>query len=410
MPIFEYKGINAKGKKVEGVFDSENQRSLRDSLKSKGIFLTEVIESKAGGTSSGNRDVKIKKVINSGIGIRDVSVVTRQLATLLKAGIPLVEALTALVDQTEKDALKRVLASVRGKVNEGSSLHGAMREYPKAFSVLYCNMVKAGEASGNLDVVLERLTEYLESQLGLRMRVISALMYPILMGIMGVGIVGFLFVFVIPKVTDIFKEQKQTLPLVTEILINISTFTADYWLLILILIVLFSTGFYYWKKSETGKPLWDRFVLKTPIFGVLVRMIAVTRFSSTLSTMLLSGVPLLNALAIVSNIMGNSRLIEVVEIARKNIKEGDSLASPLKKSGEFPPMMTHMIAIGERSGQLEEMLNNVSDAYEQQVNMRITALTTLLEPMMIIGMGLVVAFVVFAILLPILKINEGIIG
>lgn len=405
MPIYEYKGLNASGKNVKGIEDAENQASLREGLKSRGIFVTEVHEGEGGSGTGVNKEVDLKKMMEF-VTLRDIALVTRQLATLLRAGIPLVEALNALSDQAEKDELKRILADVRRNVNEGSSLANAMREHPKHFSDLYVNMVKAGESSGNLDTVLQRLTEFLEAQIELRSKVIGAMVYPIIMLFVGVIIMGLLFTFVIPKVTQIFQDQGAALPLITRVLIGFSNLMANWWFIIIPLVVGGFIAFMRWRKSPEGKPKWDRFILKVPFAGTLVRMIAIARFSRTLGTLLASGVPLLDALNIVKDILGNSRLIEVVEDARVNIREGESIAQPLKRSGEFPPLVTHMIAIGEKSGQLEEMLENVSISYNQQIDVRIQGLTTVLEPMMIIIMGIGAAFIVFAIMLPILQMNQ----
>jgi general secretion pathway protein F len=227
------------------------------------------------------------------------------------------------------------------------------------------------------------------------------------MVVLGGFIVTFLMTFVVPKVTQIFEDQEATLPLITTILITISHIVANFWWLLLILLVGSIIGFRRWRATKEGRSTWDKFVLKTPMFGPLTRMIAVSRFSKTLSTLLNSGVPLLGAMGIVKNVLGNTVLVDVVEQARLNIREGESVAGPLARSGEFPPMVTHMIAVGERTGSLEDMLENVSDAYDADVSTRIQALTTLLEPLMIVVMGGAVAFIVFAILLPILQLNES---
>lgn len=404
MPVYEYKGLDGSGKTVKGIQDADSQGALRSLLQSQGIYVTDIWEGK-GGAKRGTGEVDIQKMIER-VTLRDISVLTRQMATLTRAGIPLVETLNALSEQVEKDELKRTISDIRQKVNEGSSLAKALSDHPKHFSDLYVNMVKAGESSGNLDVVLERLTEFLEAQIELRAKVIGAMVYPIIMMFVGVIIMSVLFVFVIPKITQIFQDQNAALPWITQLLIGTSELFASGWFIILPAIGGLCYAFYKWKESPEGKNKWDRFVLKVPVFGPLVRMIAVSRFARTLGTLLASGVPLLTALDIVKNILGNNRLIEVIEDARVNIREGESIAQPLKRSGEFPPLVTHMIAIGEKSGQLEDMLDNVAEAYNQQVDMRIQALTTLLEPLMIVGMGGGVAVIVFAVMLPILQLNQ----
>lgn len=404
MPIYEYKGLDTSGKTVKGMRDAESKNALRQLLQGQGVFVTEVREGRAGEGQSAS-DIDFGRMFQF-VTLRDISVLTRQLATLLRAGIPLVEALTALTEQADKDELKRVLSDIRRNVNEGSSLWSSLAEHPKHFTGLYINMVKAGESSGNLDVVLERLTEFLENQMELRSKVISAMIYPLLMTLVGTGILAFLFAFVIPKVTQIFEEQERALPAITRVLLFISDVVGGGWFIILPLIFGGAFLFNRWRKSKAGKPKWDRFVLKVPVVSGVIRMIAVARFARTLGTLLSSGVPLLQALSIVKDILGNSRLIEVIEDVRVNVREGESIAQPLKRSGEFPPLVIHMIAIGERTGQLEEMLDNVAISYNQQVDTRIQAATTLLEPLMIVGMGVAVAFIVFAIMLPILQMNQ----
>lgn len=409
MPVYEYKGLDKAGKTVKGIQDAESQAVLRQMLQSRGVYVTDIYEGKGGGAARRDGEVDLRQMLER-VGLRDIAVLTRQLATLTKAGIPLVESLNALSDQVEKDELKRVISDIRQKVNEGSSLARSMGDHPKHFSNLYVNMVKAGESSGNLDVVLERLTEFLEAQIELRGKIIGAMVYPIIMMVVGLAIMSLLFIFVIPKVTAIFKDQGEALPWITQLLIGTSNLFANWWFIIFPLIGGAIYAFLQWKSTPEGKDAWDRWVLKVPVVGSLVRMIAIARFARTLGTLLNSGVPLLTALDIVKNILGNTRLVEVVEDARVNIREGESIAQPLKRSGEFPPLVTHMIAIGERSGQLEEMLDNVAVAYNQQVDMRIQALTTLLEPLMIVGMGIGVAVIVFAVMLPILQLNQTVAG
>jgi general secretion pathway protein F len=290
-------------------------------------------------------------------------------------------------------------------VNEGSSLADALGEHPKVFSALYANMIRAGESSGALDVVLVRLADLTESQAQLRNKIIGAMLYPAIMVVVGIAIVSILFVVVIPKVTKIFEDMNVALPWTTRILISVSSFARDYWYLVVALLPAAVFGVRRWMKTPRGRAWWDRTQLQVPVFGELVRMLALSRFAKTLATLLASGVPLLTAMDIVKNIVSNTLLADVIEKARDSIREGESIAAPLKRSGQFPPLVYHMIAIGERSGQLEEMLQNVAKSYEAQVEMRVGALTSLLEPVMIVAMGVVVAFIVFSILMPIMQLN-----
>jgi general secretion pathway protein F len=407
MPVFEYKGLTEAGKPTKGLRDADSAKTLRALLRKEGIYLTDVVGQKdaAGGASPKSGDVDVKKLFSARITSTDVAIMTRQLAVLVGAGVALVEALAALQEQVDHDRLKLVVSQVKQKVNEGSSLADALAQHPKVFSTLYINMIRAGEHSGALDVVLVRLADFTESQARLKSKVLGTLAYPAVMVVIGLVILVILFTVVVPKVTKIFEDNRMTLPLVTRALIFVSNFARDYWYMLLAATVLGIWAFLKWKTTTAGRAKWDRFVLGAPIFGALVRMIAISRFSRTLSTLLKSGVPLLTAMDIVKNIVDNVILSDVIEKSRDSIREGESIAAPLKRSGEFPPLVYHMIAIGERSGQLEDMLVNVANAYEAQVEVRITALTSLLEPVMIVAMGGSVAFIVFAILMPLLQLN-----
>ncbi|MCY1015387.1 type II secretion system inner membrane protein GspF [Pyxidicoccus sp. MSG2] len=417
MPVFEYRGLNSSGKQVKGLLEADSPKTLRSKLRTDGIFLTDVLAqaegsraavSKGANASLVARDIDLRKLGRGRVNTDDVAIFTRQLSTLLHAGVTLVESLSALVDQVEKERFKRALSDIKQRVNEGSSLADAMGAHPKIFPSIYVNMVRAGEASGALDAVLTRLADFTENQARLQQKILSTMLYPAIMMVVGGGILVALMVFVVPKVTKIFETMKATLPWNTRILIASSNFFQSWWFIILPLMVLGGVLFQRWTKSPKGKPKWDRITLKAPVVGSLVRLLAISRFARTLSTLLKSGVPLLAAMDIVKAVMTNDVLAEVVEKARDSIREGESIANPLKRSGEFPPLVYHMVAIGERSGQLEEMLTNVADNYETQVNVRIGALTSLLEPMLIVVMGAVIAFVALSILMPILQVNSAI--
>lgn len=405
MPVFEFKALDAKGKTVQGLREADSPKTLRATLKRDDLFLTEVLGQKEAAAAA-KREVSLKRWVGGRISTDDIAITTRQLAVLIGAGVPLVESLTALIDQVDHERMKRIISDVRQRVNEGSTLADAMANHPKVFSTLYVNMIRAGESSGAMEVVLVRLADFTESQARLRSKIVGTMTYPVMMMGVSVLIIGVLFTFVIPKITKIFEDTQATLPLNTRVLIWLSSTMADWWWAVLILIGIAIWLFVRWRNTPTGRTTWDRKVLVAPVFGKLVRHVAVARFSRTLATLLKSGVPLLTALDIVKNIVGNTRLASVVEDARESIKEGESIAAPLKRSGEFPPLVYHMIAIGERSGQLEEMLGNVANAYEAQVDTRITALTSILEPVMIITMGIVVFGIVMSIMMPILQINN----
>src|SRR5215472_12524285 len=396
MPVFEYRALNEAGKVVSGLKEADSSKTLRSLLRKDGVFLTDVV-----GQLEGARPAAAGTRLPS----KDIAITTRQLATLLGAGVTLVEALTALVDQVEKERLKRLISEVKQRVNEGSSLADALTPHQKVFGPLYVNMIRAGEHSGALDTVLVRLADFSEGQAKLRQKIVGTMIYPVLMVIIGSGMLTMLMTVVVPKVTKIFDSMAVTLPWYTRLLVWSSTLMQHWWFLILPLIAAASVGFVMWTRSPKGKPIWDRSILKAPVFGGLVRMLSIARFTRTLATLLKSGVPLLTAMDIVKNVVTNTVLVDVVEKARDAIREGESIANPLRRSGQFPPLVYHMIAIGERSGQLEDMLVNVADSYESQVNVRVGALTALLEPLLIVGMGVVIGFVAFSILMPILQLN-----
>jgi general secretion pathway protein F len=403
--VFEYRGILiGTGRPVKGLRDAENAKALRGVLRKDGILLTTAAEEKAG---------EEKK--KSGISLKgftgrpstaDVAVATRQLATLMRAGIPLLEALNALIDQVEKEGLKRSLTGVREQVREGISFAKALEAHPTIFPPLYVNMVRAGEASGTLEGVLERLTDFMESQARLQGKVVAALAYPALMVIIGTSLISVLMVAVVPNVTTIFQSMDQALPWYTASLIAVSNAMSSYWWLILLVLGAAVWGFRRWKATPKGHYTWDSFVLRVPVFGTLIQMLSIARFARTLSTLLGAGVALLAAMDIVRSVLGNAALEKVVGEAIGSIREGQSIADPLRRSGRFPPIVTHMIAVGEKSGQLEKMLESVSNAYDAAVETRVQLLTSLLEPLMIVIMGGAVGFIAVSILMPLIQMSS----
>lgn len=404
MAVYEWRGINAAGRETRGMRDADNVKVLRVLLKKEGILLTQALEESKAKVANA-REIDFGRFFRR-VSTLDIAMATRQFATLLRSGVPLVESMSALIDQMENAQLKNALTQTRDKVNEGSSLHEALRAHTGIFPPLYVNMVEAGEASGTLDVVLSRLADFLEGQAKLSGKVMSALAYPGFMALMGIATVGIMMVVVVPKVTSIFEGFSQALPWYTRALIFTSDLVVHQWYLLLAILGGSIYGFRRWQATPEGRARWDRFVLTAPLFGKLFTMVAVARFSRTLATLLKSGVPLLRALEITTNVLGNVELQKVVEEASNSIREGESIAQPLKRSGRFPPIVTHMIAIGERSGQLEEMLENVAVSYDAQVDSRVQLMTSLLEPAMIVIMGTLSGGIAFAILMPLMQINE----
>ena len=406
MAVFEYRGIQvASGKAVKGYRDAENARALRQLLRRDGVLLTAASEENEQKKAKSRKNLDLLAFLRQPRSA-DVAVMTRQLATLVRAGVPLLDSIAALTDQVENEQLVRILRTIRESLNEGTSFAKSLEQHPKAFPSLYVNMIAAGEASGTLEAVLERLADFMEGQTRLRGKVTGALAYPLLMAAVGTIMVAVMMIGVVPKVTTVFDNLGQTLPWYTRLLIFVSDAVAAYWWIFLGLLSVGIYVFRRWKKTPAGRLRWDTFRLKMPLFGRLTLLVAVARFSRTLSTLLASGVQLLQAMEIGRHVLENARLQAVVADAIGSIRGGQSIAEPLKKSGAFPPMVTHMIAIGEKSGQLEAMLENVSRAYETDVETRVQTLTSLLEPVMIVALGAVVAFIALAILMPLIQMNQ----
>jgi len=404
--VFEYRGILVgTGKPVKGVRDAENAKALRTVLRKEGVMLTSASEERSAEKKGEKRGIDLKGLL-SRPSSNDIAVMTRQLATLVAAGIPLFESLNALIEQVEKESLKRVLTQVREQVREGISFAKALEAHPKVFPPLYANMVRAGEASGTLEKVLQRLTQFMESQAKLKGKVSSALVYPSLLLLIGGGVVSGLMVGVVPNMTSIFASMDQALPWYTALLIFTSEMMASYWWVGVLFAAVAVYVFRRWVRTPAGRLRWDTFLLGVPMVGRLIQRISIARFSRTLATLLSSGVALLTAMDIVRNVLGNAALEKVVVDAIGSIREGQSIAEPLKKSGRFPPLVTHMIAIGEKSGQLESMLESVSDAYESEVETQVQMLTAALEPLIIVMMGGAVGFIALSILMPLVEMSS----
>ena len=400
MPIFSYKGLDKTGKEVKAVVNAESIIQAKSKVRSQGVMLIDIKEKKAksdggGGVSFGNK-----------VKINDLALMTRQLATLVKAKIQIVESLAALQDQVDNEYLKVVISEVKQDVNEGSSLAKAMSKHPKVFNNVYVNMVEAGEASGTLEVVLLRLADFTEAQLKLKNKIQSAMLYPMIMAGVGTLLISLIFLLVIPKLAKIFTTMKMELPLPTKISIGISEFMQSYWWSLPLFFLFFIWVFKKWISTEKGRRKWDGLLLKLVIIGNLTKKINVSRFCSTLATLLNSGVPILVSLNIVKNLIPNVLLKDAIDSAKDAVSEGASMAAPLKESGHFPSMVTHMISLGEKSGELEDMLKIVAENYQEQVDTEIDGLTSLLEPIMIVFLGLTVFFVVISVIMPMMKINQ----
>ncbi|MEW6170399.1 MAG: type II secretion system F family protein [Candidatus Omnitrophota bacterium] len=396
MPIYKYTAKDESGKAIAGSIEATSQQELLNILHQKNLIILSCEEEKRA----------IKKEKANRVKLDDLVVFSRQLATLIDSGIPVVQALGILGEQVESKNLNKVTLGIRRSIEEGVSFHEALSKYPQVFSELYINMVKAGEASGMLDDVLERLATYLEKTSALIRKIKASMVYPVIVISMAIIITSILLLKVVPTFKGIFDVLGGSLPLPTQILIAVSDLMRKYILFLVGGINLFVFLFRHYAHTEKGKYNIDKRVLKLPIFGPLMRKIAVAKFSRTFSTLVKSGVPILNALDIVAKTSGNKVVEESITSARQSIREGEPISQPLGKSRVFPPMVVRMISVGEQTGELEKMLTKIADFYDEQVDAAISSLTSMIEPMVIAFLGIVIGGIVIALFLPIFKITE----
>ena len=405
MPVFEYRALDRQGKVRQGILDADTPREARLKLHDQKVH---VVELRTKSDIGGRRLAWVPGFLQRR-HTDEVAGFTRLLSTMLRSGIPLAQSLSALIDQAEHPDIEAVLRDVREKVTQGASLADALAFHPAYFTELYVNMVKAGQAAGTLDVVLKRLADYLQKQNRTRARIKAALAYPMVMVIIGTLVVILLMSFVVPRILAVIKAAGKghaVLPLPTQILIGASNFVRDWWwAAILVAFVVWMT-YRSALRSEGFRYRRDRMLLSMPVFGDLLRKAAVSRFSITLSTLLKSGVPALHALTIVRTVVDNQVMARVVGEVHDRILEGADISGPLKRSGVFPPVVGYMISIGEQSGQLDEMLERVAESYDEEMEVTTTKLTSILEPILIVGMAIVVGFIVLAVLLPIMEIGS----
>ena len=403
MALYNWSGYDEKGKASSGMMDAVSIREAKLKLRSQGMFVSTITE-EAHGLASPLKNISIRGLLDR-VGMEDLTVTTRQLSTLIGASIPLVDALSALYEQSDAPAMKKTIAQVRDSVNEGLSFGDALAQHKRVFPDLYVNMVRSGEASGALDVVLLRLAEFMEGQHRLRAKIGAAMVYPAVLLMISVVVLMYLLTAVVPKVVGMFESMKQTLPLPTRILIAISTFLSWTWWIIIIAIVLAVVFIVKWRKTDQGALKFDRFRLRFPVYGTIYKKVSVARFARTLGTLLSSGVPIIESLRIVKTVVQNKIMEIAIENSITEIMDGSSLAAPLKKSGVFPPILVHMVSVGEKSGSLEEMLMKAAESYEGDVETTVAGLTSVIEPLMIVIMGTLVGFVVLSILLPMLEMS-----
>ena len=405
MPVYEYTALNVKGKTVSGIIDAESSLAAKQKLRVSKIFPTAIKETQETSVQKSSRFTGLSQSLTR-VKPAEVSLMTRQLAPLAGAGFPLVTALDTMIPQIKSPGFKKVMAQIKDGVVEGKSFAVALEPYPGVFSSLYVNMVRAGESSGTLEIVLERLADITEKQQALNSRIKSALAYPILMAVIGILVLFFLLTFIVPSIASIFSDMDKALPAPTRFLIGTSEFFKSFWWLILILVAGLLVMLHHFKKTPKGRQMWDKTMLNLPGFGILIKKLAVARFARTLGSLLENGVTMLAALDIVKNIVGNELLSDAVAKAADDVGKGQGLGASLAETDIFPPLSIQMIQVGEQSGELEPMLSKVADVYENEVESTIMSLTSLLEPMMILVMAVIVGFIVLSICLPIFEMNE----
>jgi len=398
MPIFSYTASDSSGKVVSGEIEAKDRAVVVERLRDSRLFPVKIEENKA---------KKIWGTINfEHVSGKEVMTLTQQLSSLLNAGLSLDRAFTVLVDLIENKRLNTVVSDIQNNIRGGNSLADSLSNYPKLFSRLYVNMVRAGESGGVLELVLERLADFLESSQVLKEEITSAIIYPAFLLVVSGSAVGILLYYVIPKFSELFKGMGKSLPPSTEMLIALSGFIQEYWWAFSLGTVLTYAIFKYFVSKEEGRIAWDGFLLKLPMIGVLIQKIEVARFSRTLGTLVNSGVPILTGLNIVREVIGNRLMGESMREIASGIREGEGISEPLRQTKLFPPLALHMISIGEETGHLDTMLLKVAERFDDDVRSTIKRLISMLEPAMILVMGGLVAFIVVSMLLAIFSIND----
>jgi type IV pilus assembly protein PilC len=412
---YTYTAKDPSGKTVNGTVTADSQSDALGELRRKNLTPVSVQNSGKGsslfsglggkrGKAEAWRKAKPKAKLD------EIVIFTRQLSTMLSAGIPMLESLEILADQAETPGFKNALKGVVERVRQGGDLSAACEAYPRCFSGIYVSMLRAGEVSGQIDTILSRLAEYVEAAQQLKQEIKSAMTYPVVSLILVLGIAGFLMIGIVPQFKPVFESLEVELPGITEAVMDAAFFMKANWLFVIVGGVGAWYGLKAWRKTDRGAYAWDNFMLKMPVFGQLFRKVALARFSRTFATLVKSGVPILAAMEIVSETSGNRVIQTVIDEAKENVRQGEALSDPLAKSSVFPPMVTKMIAIGERSGSLETLLEKIATFYDEQVSADVKGLTSMIEPLMIGVMGFVVGGIVLAVFLPIFKLQEKLSG
>lgn len=402
MALFGYKVRSPQGNVLTGTIEAREQRMVIDRLRHQRFIVLEIGEIK----KSASKDLLdsinfLKKRVKQ----KDLVLFSRQLSTLIGAGVPIVQGLTILVEQIENPAFKKVITSVREDIESGTSITEALSRHPTVFSELYVNMVKSGELGGILDIILERLSAYQESAAALRGKIKSAMVYPAVIALVAGGVTTFLMVVVVPMFVKIFQQVGAELPLPTQILLAVSNFLKRYLVFLIIGLIAFVVGLRQYYKTETGSMYIDTLLLRLPLFGPLLRKVAVAKFTRTFGTLVKSGVPILQALETVAKTSGNRVVEKAVLAAKDAIREGERISDPLKASGVFPPMVTQMISVGEETGNLDAMLSKIAEFYEQEVDAAVSGLTSLIEPVVVVFMGVIIGAIAIAMYMPMFQLG-----
>lgn len=407
MPNFNYTAIDGQGNETTGVLSADSNAQAIEMLKGNGLYPTQVVEEGVGAKGKKGKKAKRVKVKTGGrIKTKTLMIFTRQLATLIDSGLPLLRSLTVLGKQEPNPILKATINTLADSVQSGSTFSESLAAHPKIFNKLYINMVKAGELGGVLEVVLNRLAEYQEKAQKLKNKIVSAMVYPTIVMFIAVAIMAFLMLFIVPKFKTIFDEMLggQKLPMLTEMVTGFSSTFAQYWWAVLLGAITIFLIYKFVSSTKGGRYAIDSFKLKMPLFGNVQRKSAISRFSRTLGTLVTSGVPILQALNITRDTAGNVVVSNAIDRVHESVKEGESIVAPLEASKVFPPMVISMVDVGEETGQLPEMLLKVADVYDDEVDNAVAALTSMLEPIMIVMLALVVGTIVLALFLPLVKI------
>lgn len=402
MAAFEYKALEKTGKQKKGVMEGDNARQVRQRLKEQGLIPVEVIETKSKQQSGASKGFGLKR----GISVNDLSLITRQLATLVQAGMPLEESLKAVAEQGEKAHIRSMMMGVRSRVIEGYPLAESFADYPHVFDDLFCSMVAAGEKSGHLDTVLNRLADYAENRQKMRSKLQQAMIYPIMLTLIAISVIAFLLATVVPKIVDQFVQMGQGLPAITEVLLAASNFVVNWGLLVVAVVGMIIITVKWLLTKPHLRLAWDKKILQLPVVGKVVRGLNTSRFARTLSICTSSAIPLLDGMKVAADVMSNSYFKQQVLEAADNVREGASLRVSLEQTKLFPPMMLHMIASGEQSGELEQMLTRSADNQDRDFESLVNMALGVFEPLLIVFMAGIVLFIVVATLMPIIELNN----